>query len=518
MRATIVLVSVWMACLPGHAAGTMCPETDHATARDAFVAAERSPPRSRDQWERLRHDLGTYPLFPYVELARLRARWPRVARSELEAFLRRHDGEPVTFRLRRNWLRRLASRSEWSKFIEWYPENASIELQCHHARALLETGDEAGALSEAAGLWMSGESRPKACDPVFAAWLESSRFSPAAAWERTELAMARGGVRLARYLERFLEPGDRRLAAAWREIHKNPRRVRTIRLDGDPSKVETILAHGLERLARFKPDAAVEALAAVEERSGLGAVARAGVERRIGLSFASEHDPRANRMAPERRCRARRQPHAAVARRRGGAPLAVERGHRGHLLDARRGAGAGALAILAGTGAGGDRKIRRGPRGVRGARAGTGLLRFPGRRLVGDDVPVQPSTARNRARGARTCRDDAAHAASAGAVRAGTPGRCPTGVERAHPGARRGGAQGRVLDCGVQRLARTRDSHHRANVASGRPGPEVSGCLPGRRGAGGPPPESCRRQRCTRSSGRRVRSCRMPVLRQVRSD
>ena len=293
MRVLIVLLSVWMVCLPGPVAGMMCPEADHAAARAGFVKAERSPPRSRDAWDRLRRDLGAYPLFPYVELARLRARWPHVARSELEAFLRRHDGEPVTFRLQRKWLRRLAEGREWRKFIEWYPEDASIELQCHHARALLETGDEAGALSEAERLWMSGKSRPKACDPVFAAWLESDRFSPAAAWERTGLAMARGSAGLARYLERFLAPGDRRLAGEWRAIHKNPRRVGKVGLGGDPSKVEVVLAHGLERLARFDPGAAVEALAAVEQRTGLGAATRAGVARRIGLSFASERDPRA---------------------------------------------------------------------------------------------------------------------------------------------------------------------------------------------------------------------------------
>ena len=293
MRGLIVLVSVGMVCLTGHVAATMCPEAGHAAARTVFVQAERSPPGSRGEWERMRRDLGAYPLFPYLELARLRAGWPRVARTDVEAFLRHHDGEPVTFRLRRTWLLRLAAQREWRKFIEWYPEDASVELQCHHARALLETGDEAGALSEAERLWMSGESRPKACDPVFAVWHESDRFSSTAAWERTELAMARGSVRLARYLERFLEPGDRRLAAAWRAVHKSPRRVGTVRLEGDPSKVEAVLVHGLERLARFDPEAAVEALAAVEERTGLGVAARAGVARRIGLSFASDHDPRA---------------------------------------------------------------------------------------------------------------------------------------------------------------------------------------------------------------------------------
>ena len=105
--------------------------------------------------------------------------------------------------------------------------------------------------------------------------------------------MARGNVRLARYLERFLESGDRRLAAAWRAIHKNPRRVGKVKLVGAPSRVEAILAHGIERLARFEPADAVEALAAVEARNGLGAAARARVARRIGLSFASQHEPRA---------------------------------------------------------------------------------------------------------------------------------------------------------------------------------------------------------------------------------
>ena len=293
MRGLTVFVIIGALCSPGRAAGMMCPDIEDAAERSAFIEAERSPPRGRSAWKRLRKDLGGYPLFPYIELARLRADWPRVAWSELEAFLERYDGEPVTFRLQRRWLYRLAGRGEWRKFVEQYPGGDSIELKCHHARALLEIGDEAGALSAAQALWMSGKSRPKACDPVFAVWLESDRFSPSLAWERIGLAMARGDVRLARYLERFLDRDDRRLAASWRAIHENPRRVGAVKLDGDPSRVEAILAHGLERLARRDPDAAVKALAAVEARARLGAEARSGVARRIGLSFASRHDPRA---------------------------------------------------------------------------------------------------------------------------------------------------------------------------------------------------------------------------------
>ena len=292
-RAALLAAVAWALCPPRLDAGATCPAIPDAASRSAFVEAERSPPASRDAWKRLRARLGDYPLLPYVELARLRNNLHRVPVSEIEGFLKRHEGEAPAFLLRRRWLRQLADRREWRKFIEWYPGDAPVELRCRHARALLATGDRAGALEAAQTLWTSGKSRPKSCDPVFAVWLESDRFSPSLAWKRIELAMARGNVRLVRYLERFLDPADRKLAAAWRAIHKNPRRVGTTPLDGEPSRIETVLVHGLERLARFDPAAAAEALARVEARTGLGSAARAAVARRIGLSFAHRHEPQA---------------------------------------------------------------------------------------------------------------------------------------------------------------------------------------------------------------------------------
>ena len=293
MQRFIMLAIVWALCSPRLAAGAACPAIPDAAQRAAFVKAERSPPYSRKGWERLRHRLGGYPLFPYVEYARLRSDLHRTPTSEIEAFLRRYDGESVAIRIRSRWLRQLAAQRKWRKFIEWYPGSNSIRLRCHHARALFNTGDKPGALAAAQTLWISGKSRPRACDPIFAVLLESSRFSPAVAWERIGLAMARGNTGLARYLERFLDPPARRLAAAWRAVHKSPRRVSTIKLDGEPARVEAVRVHGLERLARRNPAAAVKALAQVQERFGLGAAGHGAVTRRIGLAFAHNHEPQA---------------------------------------------------------------------------------------------------------------------------------------------------------------------------------------------------------------------------------
>ena len=292
-RLVLLVATLWASCLPQLVAAMTCPAMPDPGLRAAFVEAERFPPKSSGAWEELRGRLGDYPLLPYVELARLANEFPHGARTELEAFLHRYDGEAPSIRLRNRWLRRLADHGEWRKFIEWFPPDASTELRCRHARALFETGDQAGAFAAAQDLWMSGKSQPKACDPVFEVWLASDRFSSSLAWDRIGLAMARGNTQLTRYLERFLDPGDRKLAKAWRTVHKNPRRIESIALDGDASRVETLVVHAVRRMARNDPAAAVDTFALAAARFELGAAARAEAARHIGLSFAHRHDPRA---------------------------------------------------------------------------------------------------------------------------------------------------------------------------------------------------------------------------------
>ena len=153
MRGLAVLVVLGAVCLPRYAASVQCPTLSDARLRTAFVEAERSPPNGRGGWERLHGRIGDYALYPYVELAGLKRKSPQAPTPEVEAFLARYDAQPVSLRIRTRWLRQLASRREWRKFIEWYPADAPIDLQCQYARALLATGDESGAFTEAQRLW-----------------------------------------------------------------------------------------------------------------------------------------------------------------------------------------------------------------------------------------------------------------------------------------------------------------------------------------------------------------------------
>ena len=151
MPRLLVLAVVCVLCLPTLVVAMTCPAMPDPASRAAFIEAERSPPKSRGALQRLHDRLGDYPLFPYVELARVRKDFPAVATSEVESFLSRYDGDPVTFHLQRRWLRRLAARGAWRKYIEWYPADAPTDLQCRHARALLETGGRVTRVRGGAG-------------------------------------------------------------------------------------------------------------------------------------------------------------------------------------------------------------------------------------------------------------------------------------------------------------------------------------------------------------------------------
>ena len=130
IRNSLALLAFGALCLPGYVAGMECPALPDAKFRTAFVQAERSPPNGRSARERLQARIGEYALYPYVELARLKGKFPNVPTSDVESFLSRYGAQPMTRLLQRRWLRRLAGRGTWHEFIEWYPEDSPVDLQC----------------------------------------------------------------------------------------------------------------------------------------------------------------------------------------------------------------------------------------------------------------------------------------------------------------------------------------------------------------------------------------------------
>ncbi|WP_245232248.1 transglycosylase SLT domain-containing protein [Thiorhodococcus minor] len=233
-----------------------------ADQRSDFLAAERALARGEDLvLETLQAGLGDYPLFPYLEYQAITRDLAAAADARIERFLRRYPDSPMAERLRAAYLKRLAGQGRWSEYVRLYRPGASVERQCLYLRALIETGKADLALPEVEPIWLSGQSRPGACDPVFEAWQDAGQLTPTLVWERLRLAMDTGSLGLARYLGRLLPDSEQPWLALWMEVRREPARLVDEDFSGKSHPVRPdILTDGIARLADQSPDAARRAL------------------------------------------------------------------------------------------------------------------------------------------------------------------------------------------------------------------------------------------------------------------
>ena len=260
-------------------------ERSRADYRAASAALSRGDTAT---YARLEKGLLDYPLYPYLELARLRRSLSPAAEQSVADFLSRHDRELPAARLRTAWLEVLATRGAWQTYRRVFrEEEASLAERCTHTHALWQTGAGTEASAAAARLWMSPKSLPASCDRAFAPWLAQENPTPAAAWERFELAIAAGETGLARYLQRFLDPTLSRDATLYLQILEKPSRVAEAqRFRAGSARHSGIVETGLSRLARTDAAAARKSFDAYSRSGVLTAAGQQRAAPRIAAGLA----------------------------------------------------------------------------------------------------------------------------------------------------------------------------------------------------------------------------------------
>jgi soluble lytic murein transglycosylase len=256
--------------------------------REDFLAAEAAVKQGEPAaHEPLAERLRDYPLYPYLRFEALKRRLDQASDGEVRDFLHDHADTPLAGRIRRAWLARLADRGRWAAYAEFYAPDDSTERLCHYLRALLHLGRAEQSFARTEAVWLSGESRPKACDPLLDAWREAGHLAPGLVWRRIALAMGRGNTPLASYLRRFLPAADRPWLDLWLEVHRDPTRV-TDRQAFEPwhPHRDAILEHGLARLARQSPHRAAEAWDLIKARYQLSPDTSERMSAAVGLALA----------------------------------------------------------------------------------------------------------------------------------------------------------------------------------------------------------------------------------------
>ncbi len=237
--------------------------------------------------------LRSYPLTPYLTLAELKLRLAKSHTDEVEKFLLEHGDLPQIRMFKLEWLRMLAKQGNWTVFVKHYsPELNLVELDCWFAQAQLQQGQQQAAFQTAEKLWLSSESRPNACDPVFDAWNKAGLRTANKVWARLALAVEARNYGLAKFLSK--EHPNSAKAQLFIDVAQKPSLIKDKQKFAERSKENNaIVSIGLRRLFREEADNTLELLTHYGKQLNFSNEEKAKVARDIGVILAKRFDPRA---------------------------------------------------------------------------------------------------------------------------------------------------------------------------------------------------------------------------------
>ncbi|MEZ6964000.1 transglycosylase SLT domain-containing protein [Aeromonas sp. S9(2024)] len=261
------------------APGIMAQTQDQSLYRQAYDAV-----RANDQarFQQLRARLTHYPLLPYLDYFQLAFRPGAADYQDVTRFIRQHGDTPQSNRLERTYLTYLAQSQQWSQFLRFYPAKPkSTDLLCMHYQALYYTGKTREALQGAGKMWMSGQSRPDACDPLFTLWQGAGLRTQDKIWQRMTMAFEAANPNLIRHLGASLGTGLQGYGNQMVTLFEQPAKAMNPTYFSNNPYSRKLLSLGLTRYANQQPEAVLRQLDLFRSRFGLSQDEITPVERAI---------------------------------------------------------------------------------------------------------------------------------------------------------------------------------------------------------------------------------------------
>ncbi|MFM5190517.1 transglycosylase SLT domain-containing protein [Aeromonas media] len=264
-------------CVPGLVAPVFAQTMEQSLYREGYEAVRAN---DQERFQQIRARLNHYPLLPYLDYYQLAFRPGAADYSDVTRFIRQHGDTPQSNRLERAYLTYLAQSQQWSQFLRFYPAKPnSTDLLCMHYQARYYIGHKSEALQEAGKLWLTGQSRPDACDPLFQLWQQAGLRTQEKIWQRMNLAFEAQNPNLIRHLGAQLggslkSYGDQMIA-----LFEQPARAMNPVYFTTAPQSRQLLSLGLARYANEQPEPALRQLGEMKRRFGLNQAEVARVER-----------------------------------------------------------------------------------------------------------------------------------------------------------------------------------------------------------------------------------------------
>lgn len=240
-----------------NASANVTNDLDLEEQRGIFLKAEQAlKENDKAKYPELKKSLTNYPLLVYLEYQEISQSLPNQSTTAIKAFLDKHADTPLKGQLLNEWLNYLARNKMWTTYLQFSSAGGGVTQQCNRIHALLATGKSKQAFAAMEPIWLSGSSRPKACDPVIKAWIDAGHLTRKLAWQRIELAMGKGEIQLATYLKRYLPKSEQDLVENWITLRNHPESINPAALAKHPSR-NAVIAQTLRRLASKDPGKAI---------------------------------------------------------------------------------------------------------------------------------------------------------------------------------------------------------------------------------------------------------------------
>ncbi len=246
--------------------------------------------------------LRAYPLYPYLEAARLRRALATahgaaaLADTASRAFLARYGEQPVARPVRAARLDSLARRGLWSELLAEADgdSSGSTALRCQRLQARIAVGDTGGLAAEIESVWLNGRRLPPECEPPFE-WLRAAELMTDELIEqRTRLLLENGQTAFARVIANRL-PAER--AAPWLRwadaVDRPADTLDRLITAPDVPLPDGALDDAWQRLARNRPADALARFPALVAAFELDAEAISEAARVLALGLAWDRRPEA---------------------------------------------------------------------------------------------------------------------------------------------------------------------------------------------------------------------------------
>ncbi|QSX35311.1 transglycosylase SLT domain-containing protein [Shewanella avicenniae] len=225
--------------------------TDYTAQRKLYLQAREAQQKNKsEQYQQLRQQLNGYPLTLYLDFHDEQDELLKLKGDKAVTELANYAGSPLYGTLKHRYLENAADKRRWQDFLAISPTAPrSDNLECAFYVAKFQTGQLDEAWKGARALWLSGQSQPKACDPLFDAWSKAGLRTDEMIWQRIILSFDNGQSRLLSYLVQHA--GSYKLSAELLyKVYSDPRELRHIAKFDKPNSVYAdIVRGGLMRLA-----------------------------------------------------------------------------------------------------------------------------------------------------------------------------------------------------------------------------------------------------------------------------